>query len=240
MNFLKKYKRLFYYKIKNKINIDIDKKTEKSTLKDLFKYYGTDKDNHGYTEFYEKHFNPIKEKKINILEIGSYAGSSAASFAKYFPNANIFCIDINISNFKYSSKKIKVFDLDVTNKKKVNNFIKNITRSKNDKFFDIIIDDGSHKLNDMLISLNILFNHVKNDGFYIIEDYKFPNVFDHLNNKDESTIDTLIDNIKSKKKIYSKILDNDTIEKLTNEKVSIFNYQGSSEGAAVVFIKKLN
>ena len=240
MNFLKKYKRLFYYKIKNKINIDFDKKNEKNTLKDLFKYYETDKDNHGYTEFYEKHFYPLKEKKINILEIGSYAGSSAASFAKYFPNANIFCIDINIANFKYSSKKIKVFDLDITNKKMVNNFITNIIRSKNDKFFDIIIDDGSHKLNDILTSLNILFKHVKNDGFYIIEDYKFPNFFDHLNDKDESTIDILIDNIKSKKKIYSNILDNDTIEKLTNEKVSIFNYQGSSKGAAVAFIKKLN
>ena len=237
MNFFKKYKRLFYYKIKSKINIDFDKKNEKSTLKDLFNYYGTDKDNHGYTEFYEKHFNPIKEKKLNILEIGSYAGSSAASFAKFFTNANIFCIDINISNFKYSSKKIKVFGLDIANKRMVNNFIKNITQSKNDKFFDIIIDDGSHKLNDMLTSLNILFKYVKNDGFYIIEDYKFPNFFHHLNYKSESTIDILIDNIKSKKRINSKILDNDTVEKLTNEKVSIFNYQGSSEGAAIVFFK---
>ena len=89
----------------------------------------------------------------------------------------------------------------------------------------------------MLTSLNILFKHVKKDGFYIIEDYKHPNVFDHLNDKDESTIDTLINNIKSKKRINSKILDNDTVEKLTNEKVSIFNYQGSSEGAAIAFFK---
>ncbi len=240
MNLFKKYKRLFYYKIKNKTNIDFDKKTKKSTLKDLFKYYGTDKDSHGYTEFYEKHFNPIKEKNLNILEIGSYAGSSAASFAKYFPNANIFCIDINISNFKYASKKIKVYDLDIANKKKVNNFLRKTIRSKNEKFFDIIIDDGSHKLNDILTSLNILFKYVKNNGYYIIEDYKFPNFFDHLNDKDESTIDILIDKIKSNKRINSNILDNDTIEKLTNEKVSIFSYQGTSEGAAVAFIKKLN
>ena len=58
--------------------------------------------------------------------------------------------------------------------------------------------DCSGETNKGSFSLNILFKHVKNDGFYIIEDYKFPNYFGHLNDKDESTIDTLIDNIKSK------------------------------------------
>ena len=36
----------------------------------------------------------FQQKKINLLEIGSFSGASAASFAKYFSNSSIFCIDI--------------------------------------------------------------------------------------------------------------------------------------------------
>ena len=80
----------------------------------LFHYYGSDKANifkknnkkgHGFSKFYEKHFKKFEKKNINILEIGSYAGASAAAFLKYFQNSKVFCFDINISNFKYSFKK---------------------------------------------------------------------------------------------------------------------------------------
>ena len=47
--------------------------------------------------------------EIKILEIGSFAGASAAAFVKYFNKAKVFCFDINISNFKYYSKNIEVF-----------------------------------------------------------------------------------------------------------------------------------
>jgi hypothetical protein len=44
----------------------------------------------------------------------------------------------------------------------------------------VIIDDGSHLINDQIISFNILKNRMKPNGIYIIED---------VNNLD-STIDT--------------------------------------------------
>ncbi|MDC0544865.1 hypothetical protein OAO00_00005, partial [Pelagibacteraceae bacterium] len=56
------------------------------------------REGHGYSKFYTNHLNHLKNEQINILEIGSYAGASAAAFAKYFPKANIFCFDVNISN----------------------------------------------------------------------------------------------------------------------------------------------
>ena len=77
------------------------------------------KQGHGFSKFYEKKLINFKNKKINILEIGSYAGASAAAFVKYFPNSNIFCFDVNISNFKYRSKKIHVFGFDINNEKKL-------------------------------------------------------------------------------------------------------------------------
>ena len=68
---------------------------------------------------YENHLRNLIGRNINILEIGSFAGASAAAFVKYFQNANIFCFDVNISNFKYTSKNIHVYGIDIKNKKKV-------------------------------------------------------------------------------------------------------------------------
>ena len=38
--------------------------------------------------------------------------------------------------------------------------------------FDIILDDGSHIVEHMILSFNTLFKYVKPGGFYIIEDIK--------------------------------------------------------------------
>ena len=113
MNFFSLFKRNLIYKFKKKISIDEDT-NEKKSLDDLFYFYGSDKANifrlsnekgHGYSLFYEEQLQHFKKKKLKVLEIGSYAGASAAAFAQYFPNSDIFCLDINISNFKYVSKK---------------------------------------------------------------------------------------------------------------------------------------
>ena len=64
----RKYKRLLIYKLKKKINIDIDTKTENDTLDHLFNFYGSDKaenwnngKGHGYSKFYNDEL--IKKKK---------------------------------------------------------------------------------------------------------------------------------------------------------------------------------
>ena len=76
-----------------------------------------------------KNILKFKANNLNILEIGSYAGASAAAFSKFLPNSKIFCFDVNISNFKYSAKNIFVFGLDVEMKK---------CRKKFKKFYLII------------------------------------------------------------------------------------------------------
>ena len=77
MNFFSLIKRNFLYKFKKKILIDADEIHEKS-LDKLFQIYGSDKtgiQGHGYSSFYTSHLEDFKNKKINILEIGSYAGA---------------------------------------------------------------------------------------------------------------------------------------------------------------------
>ena len=79
------------------------------SLDELFNIYGSDKANifkkipwTWFLKYYEK----IKKFKMKIknIEIGSYAGASAAAFVKYFKEFKSFLFDINISNFKYKSK----------------------------------------------------------------------------------------------------------------------------------------
>ena len=168
MNFFSLFKRSILYKIKKKINIDLDN-VNKDTLDELFHYYGSDKANtfkktqgqgHGFSKFYAKHLKHLKQKEIKILEIGSYSGASAAAFIKYFRNSSVYCFDINISKFLYSSKNIHVYGLDINNQNQLEKNIKKISLESNSNFFDIIIDDGSHYLSDILFSLNTLFKYL--------------------------------------------------------------------------------
>jgi predicted O-methyltransferase YrrM len=246
LNFLSLYKRRFLYNIKKKINIDLDRSSKNLSLEKLFIKYRSDKasfwtkknNGHGYTKFYLKHLKKIKYKKLNILEIGSYAGASAAAFSKFFPNSKITCLDINISNFKYVSKKINVFGLDSTKIKNVKYFFKIMNITYDTEYFDIIIDDGSHKQDDILYTLNFFFRSLKSNGFYIIEDYRMMNFFKHLRVSGEPKVDKLIKYIKKKKRFNSSILELNFQKEMHKRVKTITYFKGLSKISNIVFFKK--
>ena len=239
-------KRGLIYKLKKKINVDLDG-IDYSSLDKLFSHYGTDKSeyskdkkyrNHGFSKYYEKHLSFLKNKKIKILEIGSFSGASAAAFSKYFSNSEIYCLDINISNFKYYSKKIHVFGLNSSNPKMVSKFIKKINDKDNLKCFDVIIDDGSHKQSDQLNALNHFYEYLVGDGFYVIEDYKFPDYFKHLNDVNDIKIDELADHI-SKKKPFSSLLVSSKVTNLLQDTIkNVYKYKGNTDISDIVFFEK--
>ena len=246
MNFFSLFKRNIIYKLKKKISIDKNNLLE-SSLDDLFHYYGSDKANvfkienregHGYSKFYIKHLDHLKNKQINILEIGSYAGASAAAFAKYFSKANIFCFDVNISNFTYRSKKIHVFGFDINNEKKLKKIINKIFNQFQFKEFDIIIDDGSHNLSDILVTLKYLFRLVKNSGLYIIEDFKHPNYYQYNRNINHILIDEFLKNLQEKNISNSNLLNEEMQRSLINsiEKIEVF--KGNLSDSDISFIEK--
>jgi len=248
LNLFRQLKRYLIYKYKIKTNIDkISQNFNDLSINEIFKYFNTDKGSswnkndqgHGYSKYYEKHLNLLKNKEIKILEIGSYSGASAASFVKYFPLSKIYCLDINIKNFKFSSERINVFGLDISKKNMLNKFYKKANILNDEKYFDIIIDDGSHKLSDILISINEFFLNLKPNGFYIIEDYKFPNYYAHLNDCSEIKIDKILDCIEKKEKFNSNIINEEVIKILLNS-TEIHRHHGMLENSDIAFIKKLN
>ena len=238
MNFFSLFKRKIIYLLKNKIDIDKDKFGKNISLDYLFKKYETDKSNaiHGFAKYYTNHLNRLKNKRLNFLEIGSAGGGSAAAFVHYFDKSNVFCLDVNLTLVKYKSDKINFFGLDSSNSKMLYRFLKNIEERFSVKKFDVIIDDGSHILSDQLFSINYFYKYLKKGGYYIIEDYKFPNYYKRCNDVDENTIDTIIKKLKSNMIIKSQILKNDTIKKLY--KAKIFTYKGRTKISDIVFFQK--
>ena len=246
MNFFSLFKRRILYKIKKKINIDLQVANNDS-LDKLLNFYGSDKANifrktglqgHGFSNFYSKELNNFKNKKIKILEVGSFSGASAAAFSKYFSNSTIYCFDINISNFIYSSKDINVFGLDIKNEKKLEKTINEISLLTKNNFFDIIIDDGSHYLSDILCSLKILFKHLRKGGVYIIEDFMYPNYYNYNKDVEDIYVDQMLHSLKNNKIFNSNIIKPQDQKILQNhiEKISI--HKGNLKDSDICFIEK--
>ena len=246
MNFFSLFKRKLIYKIKKKHNIDLENKN-KDSLDALFNYYGSDKavvikntndQGHGFSKYYVKHLINLKKKETKILEIGSFAGASAAAFSKYFENSKIYCLDVNISKFNFSSKNINVFGLDINNKQSLHRVIERINLKSNSNFFDVIVDDGSHYLSDILNTLNNLFRYLKKGGYYIIEDFKYPNYYNYNRNINHIFVDEVIKNLQEKKIFHSDIIkDKDQIYLHENIK-NIEIYRGNLKNSDICFIEK--
>ena len=246
MNFFSLFKRKIIYKLKKKTPIDDDNIISES-LDYLFHKYGSDKANvfklsqqtgHGYSIYYEKKLEPYKNINLNILEIGSYAGASAAAFTKYLPKSKVYCFDVNISNFKYKSKNINVYGIDINNQKKVIKTLNKIFLEQNFNQFDLIIDDGSHHLSDILMSLKIFFKYVKNKGLYIIEDYKHPNYYKYNRDIDHLLVDQIFESLNSKRSFNSNIFNDDDQKELIKSIKKIETFKGNLNDSDISFITK--
>ena len=135
-------------------------------LDKIARKYLTDKriGHHGYTTYYENHFNRIRNNSLKILEIGVKEARSLKMWEEYFPNSKIYGIDINPKCKQYETDRTKIFIGNQADSKFLTGTMKSIGE------VDIIIDDGSHKNIHQQISFKSLFPFLKNDGLYIIED----------------------------------------------------------------------
>ncbi len=79
--------------------------------------------------------NITKEKKINILDIGTGSGCLAISLAKEFKNSKILAIDISDDALKIANKNIKKYNCQKQIK------VKNTTFEKINDKFDLIISN---------------------------------------------------------------------------------------------------
>ncbi len=236
-------------KIKNLDKLD-NKFLFNLELNDLFLYFNCDKGttcffdekkilSHNYSIYYEKYLSKLKNKKLKILELGSHEGKGIASFFFYFPNSEIFGANINPFQMKFASSRITELFVDVTSKQIIENLAKYLPNK-----LDIVIDDASHNLRDILITLPVLFKSIKSGGYYIIEDMDQFHVYKNLNPyKNELTPKEILLKIKNNVAFESTFLNEsekkyliENIEEIKIEKGSmIIENRNISD---IAFIKK--
>lgn len=149
-------------------------------LLDLVDNTKTDKNTyHSYLGSYEKLFCGIRESAQNVLEIGiGGGGGSIKLWFDYFSNAHIHGVDrmnindvwekIKCENRIHLYTSVNAYDINF-----FNNYIKN-------KKYDVILDDGSHNLQDMLFLIQNYLPCLTDKGIFIIEDVPDINYIDIL------------------------------------------------------------
>jgi hypothetical protein len=133
------------------------------TLDEIGLRYETDKSSafHCYLDLYDECFQTIRNGKNQILEIGIFNGDSLKMFSDYFENSVITAFDI-LDKSQYQSERTKVLIGDQSDR--------NFLDSFHDGYFDVILDDGSHKMEHQQISIGVLFRKLKSGGIYVLED----------------------------------------------------------------------
>lgn len=172
--------------------LKINYKNNSSELCEIGKKYDTDKssqrnnvtDNrhcHPYTLFYDELFKNTKHEKLKIAEIGILDGASLLMWKDYFPNSEIYGLEYNtnyINNFKqnFDNDRIKLSNIDVTNKDSIKNAFGQLNT-----LYDIIIEDTTHQFEDQIRVIENTYQYLKPGGILIIEDiFKSANEFDYI------------------------------------------------------------
>jgi 8-demethyl-8-alpha-L-rhamnosyltetracenomycin-C 2'-O-methyltransferase len=146
-----------------------------STLTKISEKYDTSKRTElqcaHYSRIYERYFSALRERPLTLLEIGVLRGESLKMWEEYFPNAEIYGVDIDISravnNIIHSEHpRIKLTEFNQENIAHHRSLIHDIIK----KPLDIVIDDGSHKNAHQILSFREIFPYVSSGGIYVIED----------------------------------------------------------------------
>lgn len=154
-------------------------------LADIHRNYDTDKGtSHSYIDIYDTLFESMQNQEIVLLEIGALTCGSLKMFEHYFQTGTIYGIDNwaqtsenTVSGFRNQSYKlgdliedintnhsrIKLITCDSTNTEQVNQQVGSLT-------FNIIIDDGDHKVESQFATYCNFIRYLEPGGIYIVED----------------------------------------------------------------------
>jgi len=136
-----------------------------NTLDELAIKYQTDKSSkhHNFVVFYEKYLKHLRNTEINLIEVGVKHGASINMWRDYFENGTIHGADI-IPGRAVLNKNIELHKVDQNSKSQLE------TLFRTHGPFDIIVDDGSHKMSHQQNTLEVGLKYLKPSGIFIMED----------------------------------------------------------------------
>jgi len=118
-----------------------------------------------YFPAYETHFARYINRPLFFLEIGCGRGGSAQMWKRYFgPYAQIVGLDINpeCKSFEEDQIQVRIGSQSDTG------FLQSVL----DEFGtpQIVLDDGSHRMSDVVETFRYLYQRTAPDGVYLVED----------------------------------------------------------------------
>jgi len=117
-----------------------------------------------HTDTYARFFAHLRGEPIRLLEIGVASGASLRMWEEFFPAAHIVGVDVNEGARRHARERTSVHIGDQGDAA----FLDALGREEGP--FDIVIDDGGHRMEQHRASLRALWPHVAPGGYYAIED----------------------------------------------------------------------
>ena len=119
---------------------------------------------HDYLRHYDFLFHSFRNEKFNLIEFGCLGGSSLRTWKQYFPNVEIYGVDLDENTKGLEEERIHIV---------IGNAVAKTTfdelKNKTGSAF-IILDDASHAWSDQRRSFELFWDLVSPGGFYVIED----------------------------------------------------------------------
>lgn len=119
-----------------------------------------------YFDVYETWFAKFRNHSPRILEIGVQNGGSADMWVEYFgPGTRVVGVDIDPRCLQHTSESVEIVIGDQGSTVFWTSFFESHPEP-----FDIVIDDGSHQMSDMVLTFILASKHVRDGGIYLVED----------------------------------------------------------------------
>ena len=120
---------------------------------------------HHYIPLYDRYFSTFRGHQVRFLEIGVSKGGSLQMWRKYFGDAAILYgidIDPNCEAFNGIDGQVRIGSQDDPG------FLESVIREMGG--VDVVLDDGSHRMDHVLSTFTLLFPRLSDGGMYLIED----------------------------------------------------------------------
>jgi NPCBM/NEW2 domain len=156
---------------------------------------------HSYLPYYNRIFDAYRrrvrsEETIALLEIGVFEGGSVHLWRDYFgPQLNLHCMDLNIPRGLPRGTSLHLGN--ACDEIFIKSHLAQI-------YFDIIIDDGSHAVEDQIRTFLLLRPFLKLGGVYIIEDMQSVSFVERIESETSTQFEVL--DLREKKNRYDDVL----------------------------------
>jgi O-methyltransferase len=118
-----------------------------------------------YFNIYHRHFEQYVGKDCVVLEIGVAQGGSLQMWKSYFgPNVRIYGLDVRQECKQFEDENIEIFIGSQSDPVFLQDLISKIPT------IDILIDDGGHRMDEQITTLEMLFDHMNENSIYLCED----------------------------------------------------------------------